>query len=176
MADNQWLPGPRKHFKARSGEGNESGEPRRILVVLDPRLFGKRDPKGVILDEMSEDMLCQAADLYDQVLVFCEECQACRDVRQLAEDIQLANVEVVYLPDDFLEKTEELRRRIVAVGGKIKVVKNPREIAYHNLDKFTMSGHIVFARREDWKRVGLELDKPKTFKDVQRDRSKKSFW
>jgi hypothetical protein len=173
MSEGQWLPGPRRHFKAREGK---SGTQKRILVALDPRLFGKRDPKGLILDEMSEDMLCQASDLYDQVLVFCEECQACRDVRQLAEDLQLKNVEVNYVSANLIEKTEELRKRIVAVGGKIKVVKNPREITYYSMEKFVMSDWIVFARRDEWKKVGLELDKPKTFHDVQRERKGKSFW
>lgn len=175
MAD-QWLPGPRRHFKVRPGEEGAEGEARRVLVVLDPRLFGKRDHNDIILDEMSEDMLRQASSLYDQVTVFCEECQACRDVKQLAESLVLTNVEVVFAPQDFLEKTEELRKRILAVGGKIKAVKNPREIAYHNIERFILSGHILFARRDDWKKVGLELDKPKTFKDVQKERKGKSFW
>lgn len=174
--DNQWLPGPRRHFKVRPGEEGGEDKSRKVLVVLDPRLFGKRDPHDLILDEMSEDMLRQASSLYDQVIVFCEECQACRDVKRLAEGASLANVEVVFAPEDFLEKTEELRKRILAVGGKIKAVKNPREIAYHNLERFVLSGHIIFARREDWKKVGLELDKPKTFKDVQGERKKRVFW
>jgi hypothetical protein len=175
MAD-QWLPGPRRHFKVRDEEGEVGDSHRKILVVLDPRLFGKRDSKGLILDEMSEDMLCQASSLYDQVMVFCEECQACRDVRQLAEDIQLKNVEVTYISANLIEKTEELRKRIIAVGGKIKVVRNPREITFFSMEKFVLSGYIVFARRDDWKKVGLELDKPKTFQDVQKERKTKTFW
>lgn len=174
---DQWFPGKRKRFKARGSLDGEGGEPEgKILICHDPRLFGKRDKDGLILDEMSESMLMQACDLYDQVLVFCVECQACKDVKSLAESLGLSKVEVIFQPEDPLLRTEQMRKRIIQAGGRIKPAKNPREITYFNMERFVVSEHMVFAGREDWQKIGLELDKPQSFEDLHKERKKRSFW
>lgn len=176
MAD-QWFPGKRKRFRARGSlDGSGSGVEGKVLICTDPRLFGKRNKEGVILDDMSPGMLAQACDLYDQVWVFCVECEACKDLKSLAEQLDLPKVEVIFQPDDVLLRTEQMRKRIIQAGGRIKPVKNPREITYFNMERFVVSEFMVFAGREDWEKIGLELDKPQSFEDLHKDRKKRSFW
>ena len=171
---DQWLPGPRKRIKASTVARSEGN----VLIVLDPHLFSIRDKKGKVTDTYSELMLTQASDLYDRVLIFCVYGKSgANALKELVESIDgLNNIEFEECSDKLSTATETLKRHIIALGGRIKHVKNPREINHLNLHKFVIGEHIKFSRVDDWEKVGLKLDKTKSFDDLTKARKGKSFW
>lgn len=173
MAIDQWFAGPRKKPK-----GQREGPPRRVLFVLDPSMFFKRDAKGTVLSEVSESMLRQALSKFDKVVVFPVYGLASAQVLQEAVATYQLEVEVAPLVSGATNATvaEMLKQKLISLGAEIKHHLNPREISHLNIEKFMISDHILIARREDWAKAGLELDKPESFEDVAKKRKNRSFW
>jgi len=173
MAIDQWFSGPRKKL-----QGQREGPPRRVLFVLDPSLFFKRDAKGTVLSEASEAMLRQAVTKFDKVVVFPVYGLASAQVLQEAVASYQLDVEVAPLVGGSTNATvaEMLKQKLLSLGAEIKHHTNPREISHLNIEKFLVSDHILIARKDDWAKAGLELDKPESFEDVAKKRKNKSFW
>lgn len=177
MVRDQWFSGKRRKFKQPKKNVGFS------LCVLEPDFFLRRDPDGhPVTGDFSELNLQQASDRYSSVVVFAA-LLASLDVDKLKStvaELELDNFRWIDLVDQkesaYTAYTDELKRCIIELGGQIKHVQNPREISYLNIDRFVFSGDIIFARRDDHEKVGIELDKPKSFKELHKARKRRSFW
>jgi len=149
-----------------------------VLFVLDPALFFKRDAKGTVLEEVSESMLRQAVSKFDRVVVFPVYGLAKAQLLQEAIGSLQLQVEVAPVMGGSTHATvaEALKQKLLSLGAEIRHHQNPREISHLNIEKFLLSDHIIIVRKDDWERVGLELDKPESFEDAAKKRKNRSFW
>lgn len=172
----KWFEGPRKKINRTPSSPRKD---RRVLLVLDSRLFAKRDVKAKPTKELSESMLRQASEIYDHVLVLVTVVHFVRErFSELTRG--LPNIEVLYSEDvagGFLNMVETTKQKIISYGIEFKHVRNPREINYLNLHKFVKQDqNLVVAATDEWKKAGLDLDKPLSFNDIAQKRKAKSFW
>jgi hypothetical protein len=157
-------------------------------LIASPLLFTKRDKRGVIGDvpEWSETMLRQASKTWEEVLIFvypghggsCMTASVLADsLLKFLEPLSIPNI-VVIVPagDDTETLTTFTKRCLVERGAKIKSVKNPREVTYMNLRKFIDAPHMHWAGNEDFKKAKIDLDKAKSFKDLQDERKARASW
>lgn len=172
MADDLWLPGARRQLKKSPVDGK-----LKVLIVLDARLFCVRDAKGKDTDQISDSMLQQAATLFQRVVILPVYGWVLeKPIREAVARLGLAFEVEDPLQGSVQSRVELLKKKIMILGGRIKPHKNPREISHLNIDKYTEGDHILFARKDDWERLGLKLDKPETFEDHTRNRKRKAFW
>jgi len=171
MAEDLWLPGARRQLK-------KSLDPNmKVLIVLDARLFCVRDAKGKDTDQISDSMLQQAGGLYQKVVIMPVYGWVLeKPIREAVDRLGLHFEIEDPLQGSVQSRVELLKKKIMILGGRIKPHKNPREISHLNIDKYVEGDHILFARRDDWERVGLKLDKPETFEDHSSKRKRKAFW
>jgi hypothetical protein len=167
---DQWLPGPRR-FKT------PTVDLKKILIVLQPAFFLQRGPKGEMLEEYSVDMLREAAGMFDRVLIIDEMANTkYNQLESLTKSTVEHGLDMFPVILGSLKSIERLKERIIELGGRIKFAKNPREITVLNIDKWVEGDHIVFVRLDDHDKIGLTLDKVKSFDDLSSSRKKKSFW
>jgi len=179
MTRDQWFDGPR-HIK-------KSGSKKRMLVVLDPRLFSERDTKGnptsVHLGLWNLDTLRAAASKWDLVLVlerrsFKKEIHEQNLLSNFVADKSLSNLQVLVCGESVLTTTDAMKKLVLEAGAKIKHVGNPREITYLNMDKYVLDGeNILWIRSWDQTvEAGIEPEKPKSFEDLKEARKVRSYW
>jgi hypothetical protein len=165
--------------------------PKKIktLVVTDPLLFSKRDKRNIHFDPLqwSEDALRQASEAWPQVLIFCpvpedlvdpnETSSRPTDLHDFVESLGLSNVMVSQYSVRHPENATKIwKTRIMELGGTFKPAKNPREIAYLNLQRHVQGKHLTWVKGEDHIKAKIEIDKEKSFKDLQDMRKKKAEW
>ena len=171
---NQWFGSRRRKLKAKGNDGWSTS--RTVLLILHSEFFKKRDSKGKVQDEISLSVLQQVAVKFSKVLIFIPEIMIKEQVETLCEDNQLENIEVEIANSDTVARTDQIKKRIIAFGGRLKWVQNPREISYFNIDQFLLSDHITVARSEDHNKIGIEPEKPDDFDSLSDKRKGRSFW
>lgn len=176
MTIDRWFDGGPRHIK-------KSGSKKRMLVVLDPRLFSERDTKGNPTSEWSLDTLHAAASKWDLVLVlerrsFKKEIHEQNLLSNFVTDKSIPNLQVLVCGESVLTTTEAMKKLVIEVGAKIKHVGNPREITYLNMDKYVLDGeNILWIRSWDQTvEAGIEPEKPKSFEDLKEARKVRSYW
>ena len=158
----------------------KSGKKRRLLVVLDPRLFSVRDSKGLPIAQWDIATLAEAGDKWDQIVVLERRSfQKGVEEQNLLFDLKDKPLNLAVIPcwESVLVTTEQLRKKVLDFGGKIKHVKNPREITYLNMCDFVEADNIVWI--QSWNQTELaeiEPEKPKTFDDFSRSRKVRAYW
>jgi len=161
----------------------------KTLIVVNPLLFSKRDKNNIHFDpiQWSEEALRQASKAWPQVLIFCpvpEDLQdqssnapPPQDLWKFVESLGLTNVSVCqYTVKNPENATKIWKQRIIDLGGIFKPAKNPREVVYLNLQRHFYGPHLTWAGPEDQKKAKVEIDKEKSFKDLQKMRKKKAEW
>jgi len=157
-------------------------------LIASPLLFTKRDKHGAIGDvpEWSEPMLRQVSEAWEEVLIFvysglggsCVTASVLADsLLKFLKPLSISNI-IVIVPvgEDTETLTTYTKRCLVERGAKIKSVKNPREVTYMNLRKFIDAPHMHWAGNEDFKKAKVDLDKAKSFKDLQDERKRSASW
>lgn len=154
--------------------------PTKKTLIAAPLLFAKRDKRGKIADPpvWSESMLQQASDVWEEVLVFIwPETVVNQNLSNLVTLLGISNITVIDLPKTSTEElTNSVKKCIIDRGARIKPVKNPREVTYMNIRRHVDAPHMTWAGQDDHKKARIDLDKPKSFKDLQSERRLKSEW
>jgi hypothetical protein len=152
---------------------------KRILVA-DPMLFARRDKNNRINRiglEWSELMLQQASSQWDEILIFCAAEVELYQLQDKIKDMNLSNIIITFFPAKSTEAiTNMVKDCLIQRGAQIKQTRNPREITYLNLNKYIRSPNIVFAKANDHHLAKIELDKPKSFKELQDERKSRAKW
>jgi hypothetical protein len=155
---------------------------KKTLVVKDPSFFAKRDKKGNLTSmeepEWSTDMIEQAAEKWEQVLIFIYGGRrATEKLNKVIESLSLSNIINYTHPSENVEHiTAFWKECLIKHGAEIKRARNPREITYLNIDKFVTAPHFTWVEGDDHKTAGIVVDKPKSFNDLQKERRKRSQW
>lgn len=180
MAD-RWFSGP--VWKKKGSESKPKPKPKgKTLFVLHFRLFCKQDKHGNILQgEYSEAMLRQAAAKFGSIVILYhslhrEEIQPLLDL-VLTLRKEFPNLEAEEI-ESTLDATEKMKRRIIGRGGRIKHVRNPREITTWNISRFIIDdeGVFEFTHTANAEEIGIEVEKPENFEDLKKKRQGRSFW
>jgi hypothetical protein len=161
-------------------------EKTNTLVVINPFFFAKRNKNGQAPPnpEWSESMLRQAAEKWPKILIFfpLESPEMVEDglaekLYRFTRDLKLSNINIVtYSRTDPISATKVWREAIRSVGGTIVSPKNPREVTYLNMEKHTHASHITWVDLDDHEKLGVEIDKPKSFSDFQKVRKRSAGW
>jgi len=87
------------------------------------------------------------------------------------------NIEIEEI-NNALDAADAMKRRIISNGGRIKHVSNPREITALNMSRFVIDeeGSFEFTKTENADEIGIEVEKPQNFEDLNKRRAGKSFW
>lgn len=130
-------------------------------------------------------MLRAASQKWNQILIleprsYTKEKSQQQLLSQFLQEVSapgLPNIEVMVC-ESVLQTTDDLKRRMIEAGAQIKFVRNPREITYLNMDQYLINAdHIVWIRSwNEVEKAEIELEKPKDFNDLQKERGRKSFW
>lgn len=152
---------------------------KRVLVA-DPYLFARRDKNNRINKlniEWSEQMLREASEKWDEVLVFCAAEVELYGLQDQINEMGISNIIITFYPAKSTESiTNMIKDCLIERGAKIRSCKNPREITYLNLYKFVNAPNIVFAKSNDHTLAKISVDKPKSFKDLQHERKSRAEW
>lgn len=153
----------------------------KTLVVTSPLFFAKRDKNGDPIDpiEWSEDLLRSVSEQWPQVLVFCSVPPELKGITSSipVEDLGLTNMKVILYSVQKPEiATRIWKQAIIEIGGVFRPAGNPREVVYLSLKRHFDAPHITWVGSEDHSKAKVEIDKEKSFKDLQQLRRKKADW
>jgi hypothetical protein len=175
-----WTGGRRRKLKPKV-------EKIKTLVVTSPLLFTKRDKLNQLVDpfEWSDDCLRQASENWPKVLIFCPVPADLTDPGKkeppdLAEHVKTLGISnLIVIPYSVTNPTSATRiwkQSIIDVGGVFNPARNPREVVYMNMQRHITAPHLTWAGAEDHKKAKVEIDKEKSFKDLQDIRKKRAEW
>jgi hypothetical protein len=156
-------------------------KPKKRTLVTTPLLFAKRDRKEDIVTDgpcvvWSLSMLKQASEKWEEVLVFCDLMYA-EDLSNLVKIQEFTNIMILTFEKTCTDsRTQFMKECLIERGAKIITTKNPREVTYLNIKKYINAPHFTWARADDHDKVGIDLDKPKSFKELQSERKTKATW
>lgn len=162
---------------------------KKTLLVVGPLLFSKRDRQGKIPfqdrlledgiePEWSELMLRQAAKVWEEVLVFFIPLLPIYDkLDKFLKPLNIPNIKLIMYPAGSTEEmTNFLKKLLIERGARIKPSKNPREITYINMRMHIEAPHMTWVSQNEHVKAKIDLDKPKSFMDLQSERKLKSSW
>jgi len=173
VSNSTWTGGRRRLKKPKK-------ETVPTLVVADPNFFAKRDKRGFVPKEFeySEDMLRAARAKFDLIVVFERRRRKIRDrFSKFLESLGIDGVRVVeYTGRDVETITSAWKTTLMEMGASFRRVRNPREITYLNLANYMNAPHITWVGPDDHKKIKINLEKDKTFKELQEERRKRAEW
>lgn len=158
---------------------------KQTLIVVTPLLFAKRDRQGKVCKpvEWSELMLRQAANNWEEVLILLNSNESIlnentRNLFRLLISLNISNIVqlVIYPTDNTEEMTNFLKTQLIQRGARIKPIRNPREVTYLNMRQHIEAPHMTWVSQNEHTKARIDLDKPKSFKDLQNERKQKSTW
>ena len=166
--------------------------PAKQTLITTPLLFAKRDKHGKINNptEWSEPMLRQASAAWEEVLIFifsdyyparAEHSAVAQavgvDLIDFIGSLNLQNITVMISPPGPVETIVSFAKQcLIDRGARIKQVKNPREVTPLNLRQFVEAPHLVWASKDEHHKARIDLDKMKSFSDLQSERKKQAAW
>ena len=150
-----------------------------------------RRKDGMLMRRPEEDphwsyaMLDSASKDWPQVLIFWDtfwlrpshETIPTQSLREVIQTLGFHNIDLVSFSSKIIQDANEVwKRRIIAYGGTVKTVKNPLEINYMFMEKYIEGDFITWAGVHDHHHIGIEVDKPKTFLELAKERESRSKW
>jgi hypothetical protein len=122
-------------------------------------------------------MLRQAATVWEEVLILVYPDSTAKSLKKAVKSLDISNIKVVQYPDGTAEElTAFAKKMLIAHGARIKSSKNPREVTYLNLQKFLDAPHMTWVGTDDHSKARIDLDKPRSFEDMERARKAKASW
>lgn len=167
----------------------------KTLVVTDPVFFVKRDKRGLPRKDKphdySEEMIKAATEQFESIVIFCSAknnpAQVVTFLKSLNFPVALTASQVLPLPvpqfrvisyeqKDLESITSFWKETLLELGATFKRVRNPREITYLTLDRYMVADHITWVGPDDHFKIKIELEKDKTFQELQAERRKRAEW
>ena len=155
----------------------------KVLFVSDHAFFLKRNKQNGFEDPAcwSVQTLKEVSDKWDLVLVLGnlqieEPCAFGGNLRDLCNKFKFHNVEVIDDTKSRMDILEIMKKCIINMGGKMRFVKNIKEITYYNIYRCFENIEFRYADANDHSLVGVKVDKPKSFLEFAKERKQKAVW
>lgn len=142
----------------------------RVLFVKNAQFFAKRDQKGVPLEEFSDKMLEQAQEKYERILV----CSLPHPFFPALE----GKAKVVVIPIDrkaVFACVQLVLTHLANLGIVLRLPKDRRTVSPLNLQNYVTDKAVVFADDNSYEVSGIEPEKPPSFQDIAKVRSRQSW-
>jgi len=160
---------------------------QQTAVISNPAFLLKQDKGGNRTKEYSELTLQAVAKRWEKVLIFSYvpseaniDPENTRDNKKLVkflDSLSINNVELILTVKGTTPViTEQWKSCLIRHGARIKNPKNLREISYLTLNKYMDAPHIIWIKQDDHKKIGIEVDKPLNFEELQEKRKRVSEW
>ena len=168
-------------------EGNLFINKPKVLISKYSQLFLIRSFNGIPRHrekaQWSERLLREVSENYDLILVFHDHYKDAQPIwpaqslTQFIEELDLNNIEVIkYNSHQMLEAIQIWKERILAVGGRVKKVKNLREINCFNLPELTAGDHITWVDAAGDAKLDIIVEKDKSFMELAKKRESQVNW
>ena len=162
-------------------------ESKPTLFVSDPRLFARRNKVNSVIYpiEWSEQMVRDTVAKWEAICVFTTlrtltselELEHVEDFKKFIKGLGINSITVTTSDSKNVEvATKEIKECIINLGGRFRPPKNPREVTYINARRYFDAPHITFVGMNGHKKVGIEIEKERSFNDCQKLRKKRSSW
>lgn len=152
-------------------------------LVAHPELFLRRNKRGEIdygteTPDWSPAMLQQASEAWEEILIFVSASENYSpSLAPLLQSLGITNITILTYPAEKSEiQAQFMKQCLIERGARIKTVRNPREVTHLNMRAHIDAQHIHWAGANDHKKAKIDLDKPKTFKELQSERKTRASW
>lgn len=153
-------------------------------LIANAELFIRRDKHNEVDRTFGAEgvpwsmaMLRQASQAWEEVLIFITNKDYVESLPNFLKTLGLPNVTAFVFPSRLTEeRTSFMKQCLIERGARIKSVRNPREVTYMNLQKFIDAPHMTWAGANDHSKAKIEVDKPKSFSELQSERKRRSSW
>ncbi len=81
-----------------------------------------------------------------------------------------------YARKDIEATTSFWKTTLMELGASFRRTRNPREMTYLNLHTYMTAPHITWVGPDDHSKIKINLEKDKTFQELQKVRRSRAEW